>query len=189
MAVWLVSFLRLPIFNSILTWGKIGDIILKKKFMGYNDNVRVHYSDVIMSTMVSQITGVSIVYSTVCSGADQRKHHWPLWGEFTAQISHKMGNQMKSWFTYRVNKFIRKILAEMTLMQMIHLPSQRTPCYDYSERLVNRNEIPVELTCWRAYLALIMSFISMKILANIALQNSIQDKDILQISCKFGELN
>ena len=114
MAVWLVSFLRLPIFNSILTWGKIGDIILKKKFMGYNDNVRVHYSDVIMSTMVSQITGVSIVYSTVCSGADQRKHHWPLWGEFTAQISHKMGNQMKSWFTYRVNKFIWKILAEMT---------------------------------------------------------------------------
>ena len=33
-----------------------------------------HYSDVIMSTMVSQITGVSIVYSTVRSGADQRKY-------------------------------------------------------------------------------------------------------------------
>ena len=28
---------------------------------------------VIMSAMVSQITGVSIIYSTVCSGADQRK--------------------------------------------------------------------------------------------------------------------
>ena len=27
-----------------------------------------------MSTMVSQITGVSIIYLTVCSGADQRKH-------------------------------------------------------------------------------------------------------------------
>ena len=26
-----------------------------------------------MSAIVSQITGVSIVYSTVCSGADQRK--------------------------------------------------------------------------------------------------------------------
>ena len=33
-----------------------------------------HYSDVIMSAMASQITGISIVYSTVCSGADQRKH-------------------------------------------------------------------------------------------------------------------
>ena len=27
-----------------------------------------------MSTITSQITGVSIVYSTICSGADQRKH-------------------------------------------------------------------------------------------------------------------
>ena len=27
-----------------------------------------------MSTMVSQITSVSMVYSTLCSGADQRKH-------------------------------------------------------------------------------------------------------------------
>ena len=33
-----------------------------------------HYSNVIMSTITSQITGVSIVYPTVCSGADQRKH-------------------------------------------------------------------------------------------------------------------
>ena len=33
-----------------------------------------HYSDAIMSAMASQITSVSIVYSTVCSGTDQRKH-------------------------------------------------------------------------------------------------------------------
>ena len=33
-----------------------------------------HYNDIIMSMMVSQITNVSIVYSTVGSGADQRKH-------------------------------------------------------------------------------------------------------------------
>ena len=34
-----------------------------------------HYSDVIMSAMASQITGVTIVYLTVCLGVDQRKHH------------------------------------------------------------------------------------------------------------------
>ena len=34
----------------------------------------LHWSDVIMGTMVSQITGLTIVYSTVYSGADQRKH-------------------------------------------------------------------------------------------------------------------
>ena len=33
-----------------------------------------HYSDVIMGAMASQITGVSIVCSTVYAGVDQRKH-------------------------------------------------------------------------------------------------------------------
>ena len=33
-----------------------------------------HYSDVIMGAMASQITGVSIVYLIVSSGADRRKH-------------------------------------------------------------------------------------------------------------------
>ena len=50
--------------------------------------VQGHYSDVIMSAMASQITGVSIVCSTVGSRVDQRKHrtsrHWPLCGEFTS---------------------------------------------------------------------------------------------------------
>ena len=33
-----------------------------------------HYNDVIMSAMASHITSLTIVYSTVYSGADQRKH-------------------------------------------------------------------------------------------------------------------
>ena len=33
-----------------------------------------HYNDVTMSTMASQITSLTIVYSTVYSGEDQRKH-------------------------------------------------------------------------------------------------------------------
>ena len=33
-----------------------------------------HYSDVIIGAMASKITGISIVYSTVYSGAHQRKH-------------------------------------------------------------------------------------------------------------------
>ena len=35
---------------------------------------RYHYNDVIMSAMASQITGVSIVCSTLGSGGDRRKH-------------------------------------------------------------------------------------------------------------------
>ena len=33
-----------------------------------------HYSDIIIRAIASQITGVLIVYSTVCSGAEQRQH-------------------------------------------------------------------------------------------------------------------
>ena len=44
----------------------------------------LHYIDIIMTTMASQITSLTVVYSIAYSGADQRKHgHWPLCGEFT----------------------------------------------------------------------------------------------------------
>ena len=62
-----------------------------------------HYSDVIMSAMASQITDVSIVYSTVCSGADKRKHQssaalafvtgihrWPVNSPHKGQVTRKM---------------------------------------------------------------------------------------------------
>ena len=44
-----------------------------------------HYNDVIIGAMASQITSLTIVYSTVYSGADQRKHQIPaslalVWG-------------------------------------------------------------------------------------------------------------
>ena len=35
----------------------------------------MHYCDVIISMMASQITSLTIVYSTIYSGADQRKHN------------------------------------------------------------------------------------------------------------------
>ena len=33
-----------------------------------------HYSDVVMGAMAHQITNLTIVYSTVCSCADQKKY-------------------------------------------------------------------------------------------------------------------
>ena len=41
----------------------------------YTNAVQCHHGDVIMTGMASQISGVSIVFSAVCSGTDQRKHH------------------------------------------------------------------------------------------------------------------
>ena len=61
-------------------------------------NYVYHYSDAIMGTMASQITNLMIVYSTVYSGACQRKHQSsaspafvggrgdsPVTGEFSTQ--------------------------------------------------------------------------------------------------------
>ena len=49
--------------------------------------IMYHNIDVIMSTVVSQITSLPVVYLIVYSGANQRKikapRHWPLCGEFT----------------------------------------------------------------------------------------------------------
>ena len=47
---------------------------LKNQYLGQEGTYSQHHSDVIMSAMTSQITSVSVVYSNVCSGADQRKH-------------------------------------------------------------------------------------------------------------------
>ena len=40
----------------------------------YFNSTQFHYSDIIMSAMSSQTTSFTIVYLTVYSGADQRKH-------------------------------------------------------------------------------------------------------------------
>ena len=56
---------------------------------GKGGGSRRYSNDVIMGAIASQITSLTIVYSTVYSGADQRiqymkaLRHWPLCGEFT----------------------------------------------------------------------------------------------------------
>ena len=62
-----------------------------------------HYSDVIIGAMTSQITSLTIVYSTVYSGADQRKlqlsvslafvwgiHWWPVNSPHKGTVTRKM---------------------------------------------------------------------------------------------------
>ena len=50
---------------------------------------RYHYCDVIMGAAASEITSLMIVYSTVYSEAPR---HWPLWGEFPAQMASNAEN-------------------------------------------------------------------------------------------------
>ena len=72
-----------------------------------------HYSDVIISAMVSQLTGISIVYSIVCSGADNIKHQssasltfvreihrWPVNSPHKGPVKRKCFHlMMSSWYT------------------------------------------------------------------------------------------
>ena len=63
----------------------------------------IHYSDVIMSTMASQITSLTIVYPTIYSGVDQRQHQsyaslafvrgihqWPMNSQHKGPVTLKM---------------------------------------------------------------------------------------------------
>ena len=60
-----------------------------------------HYIDVIMSAMASQITGVAIAYSTVCSGADQRKYQSSAWLAFVREIMYHQ--RIASWMNDRAS--------------------------------------------------------------------------------------
>ena len=70
----------------------------------------IHYNDVIMGAMASHITSLAIVYSTVYSGADQRKHHSSAILAFVRGIHrcwvnspHKrLGNQVKAQPPFKV---------------------------------------------------------------------------------------
>ena len=63
------SWIYDKLFHRLMI-AKIHQVIFSVDIFG----LHLHYNDVMMSTMASQIASVSIVYSTVCSDADQRKH-------------------------------------------------------------------------------------------------------------------
>ena len=59
------------------------------------------YSDVLLRAMAFQITGVSLVYSTVCSGANQRKHQSSASLAFVRGIHRWPVNSSHKWSVTR----------------------------------------------------------------------------------------
>ena len=59
--------------------------------------VLIHYSDVIMSVEASQITSLTIVYSALYSGADQRKHQSSASLAFVLGIHRWLVNSLHKW--------------------------------------------------------------------------------------------
>ena len=91
-------------------------ITIRPECTGYGGNKKeektYHYNDVIMSTIASQITSLAIVYSTVYSDADQRKHKSSaslafvrgIPGEFPAQRASNAENVSIWWHHHVRNK-------------------------------------------------------------------------------------
>ena len=95
-------FIHIFIYVSVVIW---------YQWIAYP--AKIHNNDVIMSTMASQITSVSIVCSTVCSSADQRKHQssaslafvngihrWPFDSPHKGPLTRKMSpfHYVTVWF-------------------------------------------------------------------------------------------
>ena len=69
---------------GFVSWSWIGNeniymLISTRFYVPFNSFMLLHlllchYTDAIMGAIASQITSLTIVYSTVCSGADQREH-------------------------------------------------------------------------------------------------------------------
>ena len=80
-----------------------------------SQNKDIHYNDVIKSATASKITSLTIVYSTVYSGADQRKHqsstsldvgNSPVTGEFPTQRASDAKNVSIWWRHHVVRNYI-----------------------------------------------------------------------------------
>ena len=85
-----------------------------------------------MTATASQIISLTIVYSTVYSGADQRKHeaqrHWPLWGnslitgEFPAQMAGDAENVSIWWRHHKISsKFYTNRIDNVSLGATWHI--------------------------------------------------------------------
>ena len=78
------------------------------------ESYSLHYSDIIMGTMASQITSLTIVCSTVYSGRDQRKHQSSASLAFVRGIHRWLVNCLHKWpVTWNMFPFDDAIMSAM----------------------------------------------------------------------------
>ena len=69
---WFKTWLHVQrVHYNLLTWLGINEL---SRVLDIAVTNNIQYNDIIMTTMASQITSLAVVYSTVYSDADQRKH-------------------------------------------------------------------------------------------------------------------
>ena len=94
------SFKNSAIYIQLILCASLGDHLTKVHSIAIQirwESCFTHYSDVIMGAMASQITRLTIVYSTVYSGADQRKHQSSASLAFVRGIHRWPVNSQHNW--------------------------------------------------------------------------------------------
>ena len=77
----------------------------------------IHYDDVIMTTIASQITSLTVVYSIVYSDADERKH------QSSASLAFMWGIHRDRWIPRTKGQLRGKCFHLMTSSWLLKLPS------------------------------------------------------------------
>ena len=92
------------------------------------NKVCLHYSDVIMSTIASLITSLAVVYSTVYSDADQRKH------QSSASLAFVRGIHRDRWIPRTKGQLRGKCFHLMTSSCRLLLSDERLHCFQSEAR-------------------------------------------------------
>ena len=101
-----------------------------------------HYSDIIMGAIASQITSLAIVYSTVYSDADQRKHQSSALLAFVRGIHRWPVNSPHKWpVTRKMFPFDDVIMASP---DMKNLPESNRPKNDKIKLLMSMTQLAHE---------------------------------------------
>ena len=100
-----------------------------------------HYNDVIMGTMASQITGISIVYSTVCSGADQRKHQSSASLVFVRRIHRGPVNSPHKMPVTRKMSPTDDVIINIDLVRYIHILISTEAMFIFFNDNENKNDL------------------------------------------------
>ena len=127
---------NIPALVQIMAWRRPGDKPLSEPMMvilsthicvtwpqwvkGYGPSVSTrcflltsHYSDAIMGMIASQITSLTIVYSTLYSGADKTKHQNSASLAFVWGIHHWPVNSLHKWLvTWKMLPFDDVIMIQ-----------------------------------------------------------------------------
>ena len=126
---------------------------------------RSHYNDVIMGAVTSQITSLTIIYSTVDSDVDQRKHQSSVSLAFVRGIRRGPVNSPHKWpVTRKMFPFDDVIMA----MIILHCHSLCKKCLTYRIHLYNHfleYNAPKNYT-WRIYMFASIKYTCIVILVN-----------------------